>query len=251
MIKCTVISPSEIGKFNIDLENHKIEYAVKRSYRARCVRLEIHRQNGLTVFIPSSYNISDLTEVLIRKGNWILEKLAELSRLNQNRLNKDGRTGDSIPYLGKRLKLTKIHSADSEIYTNLEGNGLHLCYDMDNISTGQVLELWYRQKANELIKNRTNELCNIIGVKYNRITIRKARTRWGSCSQRGNLNFNWKLIMAPAEVIDYVIIHELAHLKEMNHSKRFWDVVNTNCPEWRRLKKWLEDHEAELNAIKL
>ena len=88
-----------------------------------------------------------------------------------------------------------------------------------------------------MVKNKADELCPRLGVNYNRLNVRAAKTRWGSCSRKCNLNFNWKLIMAPEPVIDYVIIHELTHLKEMSHSRNFWKVVTEHCPQWRKRKK--------------
>ena len=81
-----------------------------------------------------------------------------------------------------------------------------------------------------------------MGVRWRRISIKDQRTLWGSCSVRGNLNFNWRLVLAPPDVMDYVVIHELAHLREMNHSRRFWAIVAEFAPEYRRHRKWLHDN---------
>lgn len=80
------------------------------------------------------------------------------------------------------------------------------------------------------------------------ITVRDQKTRWGSCSARGNLNFNWRLILAPEPVLDYVVIHELAHRKEMNHSKQFWDIVEAMMPDYRTQRQWLKEHGDQLMA---
>ena len=85
-----------------------------------------------------------------------------------------------------------------------------------------------------------------IGVNYRALRIRSARTRWGSCSPRGTLSFNWKLVMAPPVVIEYVVVHELCHLKELNHSPSFWKLVETHCPGWRAQRKWLRANEIAL-----
>ncbi len=98
----------------------------------------------------------------------------------------------------------------------------------------------FRQKAGSFQQT--------MGLHYNSIFIRGQRTRWGSCSPAGNLTLNWKLLMAPEEIIDYVVIHELTHLKHMNHSKKFWDMVEQYCPDWKRYRKWLVTHEDELKA---
>ncbi len=100
----------------------------------------------------------------------------------------------------------------------------------------------------KLVEEKIDKLSAHLGVRYNRLVIRGQKTRWGSCSRKSNLSFNWKLIMAPEPVINYVIIHELAHLKEMNHTKRFWELVAQYCPRWREHKKWLNDHTAELGT---
>ena len=111
-----------------------------------------------------------------------------------------------------------------------------------------ALERWYRTEAARLINERTDKLSSDMGISYKRIVIRGQKTRWGSCSRKKNLSFNWKLIMAPQPVLDYVIIHELIHLKEMNHSKKFWELVAQYCPGWREHKKWLKQHEADLHG---
>jgi hypothetical protein len=89
-----------------------------------------------------------------------------------------------------------------------------------------------------------------LGVEVNRIQIRDQRTRWGSCSPAGNLSFNWRLVLAPFEVLDYVVVHEVCHLREANHSRRFWRLVESRRPEWREQKAWLNEHGAELLAFR-
>lgn len=100
----------------------------------------------------------------------------------------------------------------------------------------------YIRKAKETITKRASYFARLMGVSYRNITIREQKTRWGSCSSEKNLNFNWKLILAPPEVLDYVVIHELCHLKEMNHSKAFWDEVEKVMPEYETYKLWLKEN---------
>ena len=98
------------------------------------------------------------------------------------------------------------------------------------------------ERAKRIFPERTAYFALRMGVDYGRITIREQKTRWGSCSSKGNLNFNWKLILAPPEVLDYVVVHELCHLKEMNHSKAFWDEVGKVMPEYETYKLWLKEN---------
>ena len=100
----------------------------------------------------------------------------------------------------------------------------------------------YRDKAREIFEQKVSYYAQMMGVSYGRIAIRDQKTRWGSCSGEGNLNFNWRLIFAPAGVLDYVVVHELAHRKEINHSPRFWKVVEDTMPEYRKYQKWLKEN---------
>jgi len=109
-----------------------------------------------------------------------------------------------------------------------------------------ALEQRYREAAREYIPKRTAYYHTMTGGVYHRITIRDQKTRWGSCSSKGTLSFNWRLMLAPPAVLDYVIVHELCHLTHMNHSPAFWQAVESVCPEYRSLRKWLKDHGNEL-----
>ena len=100
----------------------------------------------------------------------------------------------------------------------------------------------YRDKARDIFEQKVSYYARMMGVSYGRIAIRDQKTRWGSCSGEGNMNFNWRLIFAPAGVLDYVVVHELAHRKEMNHSPRFWRVVEDTMPEYRKYQKWLKEN---------
>ena len=104
----------------------------------------------------------------------------------------------------------------------------------------------YISIARDIFTHKAAYYARIMGVSYGRITIREQKTRWGSCSSKGNLNFNWRLILAPEEVLDYVVVHELAHRREMNHSKAFYAVVESVLPDYRQARRWLRDHGGSL-----
>ena len=99
-----------------------------------------------------------------------------------------------------------------------------------------------KERAKQYIPQRVEYWAEIIGVKYNSVSIRAQKTRWGSCSSRGNLNFNWRLLLMPERVMDYVIVHELAHRREMNHSAAFWQIVETYLPDYRERRQWLKEN---------
>lgn len=104
----------------------------------------------------------------------------------------------------------------------------------------------YMEKALAVFSGRIAYYASLMGVTYGRVTIREQKTRWGSCSAQGNLNFNWRLIFAPLEVLDYVVVHELAHRKEMNHSRDFYALISSILPDYIKPKKWLHDHGQNL-----
>ena len=115
---------------------------------------------------------------------------------------------------------------------------------MPKFTTEEIHNL--ADKALEIIPKRVDYYAKIMGVSYGRITIRNQVSRWGSCSAKGNLNFNCLLMLCPIEVLNYVVIHELCHIREMNHSRRFWSLVERFCPEYKQHKAWLKEHGNEL-----
>jgi len=237
-----------IGEHKINLDGQTISYTLKRSARSRCTRLEIRQATGLTIVIPKSFNVVQVSDLLLKKKRWILNNLAKCSQARPAIAAKEIKDGDCVPYLGGELKLLVRQNGSSNNSTTLEENRLIIGLGNKNNKLGLVLEQWYRIQAGRLINDKTDKLSAEFGLKYNRLTIRGQKSRWGSCSRKGNLSFNWKLMMTPEPVIDYVITHELMHLKEMNHTKRFWKLVSVHCPEWRERRKWLKQHEAELTA---
>ncbi len=238
---------TNVGTRSIVLDGQNITYLIKQSPRARYVRLEVKPQAGLIIIVPRFYHLAHLSGLLREKSKWILTKLARYARLNLVSPRKKLKDGDTILYLGQDLHVC-IQQNRERNSVKLKQPELIVSIKSAETELNPLLEGWYRKQAEKMIKERAEELCLELAVTYCRISIRKARTRWGSCSPKGNLNFNWKLMMAPEPVINYVIIHELAHLKEMNHSKRFWQLVAQHCPQYQEHRRWLKEHDIELSA---
>ncbi len=232
---------------SITLNGKTIPYIVKRSTRARHVRLEMRWGAGLTVIIPRFYSIERLRDLLGEKQDWILHNFAKYSKEQRPSVRKEIKAGDVIPYLDRELEVLTTEKSGKTNHVRLEPDRI-IVSASSNKELNVVLEQWYRIQAAKLIEERLEKWSDRLNVGYNRVTIRGQKTRWGSCSRKGNLSFNWKLLMAPESVISYVIIHELIHLKEMNHSKKFWQLVAEHCPHWREHRRWLKVHESALSV---
>jgi predicted metal-dependent hydrolase len=230
------------------LDGQTISYVIKRSRKAKYARLEVSLQSGLAIIVPKYFELNRVPALLKEKQHWILKKLAKFGHVSLPSAGAGVRSGNNIPYLGQNLRLVRRNDSEYADSVRVEGKRLVVSLKSTRVSLNLILEGWYRREAENLIRRKVDKLCPKIGVAFGRLTIRGAKTRWGSCSRKGNLNFNWKLLMVPEPVIDYVIIHELAHLKIMNHSKEFWHLVEQHCPDWRKHRKWLKIHEAELSA---
>lgn len=234
----------------IKLRNKLVSYHVRYSKRARYVRFKIDLLKGLEVVLPYTIKLSDFEVelLLVQRQDWILENLQKADQARPTKRTYE--TGETMPYLGRDLTLDVIYTQNEKYSTvQLEDDCLKVWLHgraslMDHTEVmREVLQGWYRHQAKAYIPKRVAELAKQTGLTdYKRITIRQQKTLWGSCSSKKNLNFNLRLMLAPAEALDYVIIHELCHLKEMNHSKRFWRLVEKHCPDYRKWEKWLDDH---------
>jgi len=185
--------------------------------------------------------------MLQEKRSWILKNIA---RYNNNSTPFDSdtlSTGDTVPYLGQHYEVRFNSNHNSTYNVSLEENVFLVEGKCDNGAAATALKQWLYGRAHVYMEQRAGELAASMGVSYNRIFIRSQRTRWGSCSALGNISLNWKLIMFPPLIVDYVVIHELAHLVVMGHSKAYWDVVAVHCPDWRDHRNWLRQHEGYLS----
>lgn len=237
----------DLGGYLVLLDGKRVTYTLRRSLRARHARLEVGRDTGLAVIIPHSYDAGQVSRLLREKKRWVLEKLAAIERMGRASAAESPGQPDTILYLGREMSVVRRASRNGCDGVRLDGNELAVMAKAGDGHVALLIEAWYRVQAARVLRDRMMEIGARMGVTPRRVSIRGQKTRWGSCSGRGNLSFNWKLLMAPPAVIDYVVVHELAHLREMNHSRRFWQLVGEYCPEWRIHKRWLRDHETELS----
>jgi predicted metal-dependent hydrolase len=232
---------------SVNLQGRTVHYTVRRSRRAKHLCLKVHCDSAeLEVVVPGSYDLGLLEVVLQRKQDWVLDQLNRYQQLKKLALpGQDG--GKRVYYRGCACEVVMKVEQGNNRSVFLSGGKLVVTVPAGSENeAGAVLEQWLRSAARQIITQRVEIISKALKLSYNRIFIRNQKTRWGSCSQKRNLNFNWRLVMAPPDVLDYIIIHELMHLIELNHSKKFWRLVADVCPDYQIQRAWLRKNGSRL-----
>ena len=233
-------------KRTVIVGNRRIEYTLIQSSRQN-VLFQALPEAGLRVYAPKYLRLRDVDGMVRQRA----DQLLEMQRQTEARLEADRRAhpvtdGSPILVEGKRCAL-RLHKG-ARRSGRLVGEEYHLTLpDPDSDpDVRSAIRSTLSAVALERIRQRLNHYAPRMGVTPGRVAIRDQKSRWGSCSRKGNLNFNWKLIMAPPEALDYVVVHELCHLHEFNHSPRFWALVAAQLPDYEVWKKWLKTHTDDM-----
>jgi predicted metal-dependent hydrolase len=206
----------------------EIPYVVRRSTRARRVRVNVHVHTGVEVVLPARAPERAAAAAVHELRPWIERRLEELRDVRERIAARAG----TVPYLGATLELvpqpgrTRAHRTGERL----------LVPDGD---ARPALERFYRRAARAEIAPRLDAACARAGSSYSGLSIRAQRTRWGSCSADGRMSFNWRLLLAPEQVLEYVVWHEVCHLQVLDHSPRFWALVERYLPGYREEREWL------------
>ena len=227
------------------LADMELQYVLKRSSR-KTVGITIQKNGAVVVTCPFRVSEIYVKQLLQEKTQWILKKLNNIE-MQGNSVNKKKvyEEGECFSYLGKEYKLKLIKNSNikrANVGINEDNLVITLPNNFVTEDIRSILKLWYVSQFKLVVEERVKHYSSIIGVFPQKITIREQKTRWGSCSTKGNINLNWKLIMASLEVLDYVVIHELCHMKQMNHSKEFWKIVESIFPQYKECRKWLKEN---------
>jgi len=213
-----------------------IFYTVRRSERARRIRVVVDAHRGVEVVLPRRAAHREAAAAVRELRPWIERRLREAS---SQRAAVAAR-GDAVPYLGGELTLVPEQGRKRVVQRD------HTLLVPADETRSTALERWYRLRAREQLAARVPTAARALGVGYTTLTVRGQRTRWGSCSRSGALSFNWRLMLAPEAVLDYVVWHEVCHLVVHDHSPRFWALVGSHCPDYREHANWLRRNGATL-----
>ncbi len=210
--------------------------------KRRTVALIIERDGTLTVRAPMRAPKYLIDQFIQQKADWIVRAQEKIksARLPPTKLYQDG---EKFLYLGASYDLKLVAAQRAALQFD---NGFTLRHNARNKAEA-LFTRWYKERAFEIIAERVKQYARQFEFAPKRVKISSAKTRWGSCSHDGSLNFTWRLVMAPLDVIDYVVLHELAHLRVKNHSPKFWKAVEEIFPEYKKQRKWLRENGERLN----
>lgn len=218
------------------MDHVKIQKVIRT--RRRTIALVVGSDATLTVRAPMQTPMEYIEELVRKKLDWIRERISEVES-RPKVLQKRFANGESFLYLGDPYRLRIVSDAKTPFAFQKE---FVLSAEHQSRARALLLE-WYKREARRKIPDRVKWHASRFGIEVRRIKITEARKRWGSCGRGNSLNFSWRLIMAPLAVLDYVVIHELAHTVERNHSRGFWSKVATMCPTYRSSMQWLRKNE--------
>lgn len=224
----------------------RVEYTLIQSSR-RDVLFQALPEAGLRVYAPKYLRLRDVDDMVRRRADQLLEMQRESeARLEANRRAHPVADGSPILIEGRRCVLRLRQGARRSGRLVGEEYWLTLPRPDSDPDVRAAIRATLSSVALKRIRERLDYFAPRVGKAPGRVAIREQKSRWGSCSHKGNLNFNWKLIMAPPQALDYVVIHELCHLHEFNHSPRFWTLVAAQMPDYEIWKKWLKTHGEDL-----
>lgn len=221
----------------LEIGTNRIPLVIRRNRRAKRIYLRYNpAEHAFSLTLPQRTRVADGVDFIHTKSDWISETLQQMPQ------KKNLKPGVVIPVLGEKTRIR--HVPDMRGVFALKDGELRVSGSREH------LQRRIEDALKKIARNEIAELAHYkaaqIGRKVNRITLRDTRSRWGSCSSERNVMFSWRLVFAPYEVLDYVVSHEIAHLRHMDHSSRFWDTVEDLCPDYDEWKDWLRIHGKEL-----
>jgi len=206
--------------------------------------------NLVKVRVPKSLSDNRINDLIKKRTPWIQAKLKEYSARPVT-IPKKYHNGGTFPYLGKNYTL-KVHDGDVSSIKMKSGYFNITISQSEKNKNDKIKDLlidWYQSHAKKYLKEKTYQLSELIGAIPTSVSVKSYKSRWGSCSSTGVIDYNWRIILAPNHIIDYVVIHELCHLLEHNHSPKYWQIVEKHSPNWRDSKEWLKNNHDLLNNL--
>ncbi len=243
------MSPTPARRRSVALIHNKpVHYHVRRSRRARSLSLHVSPDKGLEVVLPWRSTLTDVDQALDEFADWIDRQVDEYGVRHGPRV-RELTTGHPVLVFGepRELRIEPLDASRRRARVTAESGQLRVQLTPDDrLDPRPALERWLRKLAKTHLKARVRDLSAAHDFRPGKVIVGERTTRWGSCSSRGNLSFCFRLVMAPPEVIDAVVLHELCHLRHLNHGPRFHALLDRVCPDHAAQMDWLKDHHEEL-----
>jgi predicted metal-dependent hydrolase len=214
-----------------------IDYTHKTHPRSRSIKIKVESSGEVVVVTPKQVSKKVIESFVIEQSVWIQKHLNLI-----NKKKEFSETATTIAIFGKKYIKKEVTNDTQKAGAAIKGNTLLINQPsyIQKVKSTKYIERFLKNSAEKYIVPRTHQLAKKMSISFGKITLKQQKTRWGSCSSEGNLNFNWRLVHAPTKIIDYVIIHELAHRIHMNHSAAFWNLVAQYDPSHREHRGWLK-----------
>jgi predicted metal-dependent hydrolase len=229
---------------SIRLRGRDVVYVLRRTNQRRTIGLIVNHE-GLKVASPWYVPMSEIYAMIEKSQDWVFDKLEVWQA--QRPLARRWVSGEKLYFLGEEIRL--------QVDITLLGHGVFLSrgvlrvYAGDPESVRDIVVAWYHEQAIRLFRERVTALAPRLNVTPRLVAISNAKQQWGSCNSKGEVRLNWRLLQAGPAVVDYVVVHELSHLKHMDHSPRFWATVETACPQYRQLREELKEKDVFYRTI--
>jgi predicted metal-dependent hydrolase len=226
------------------------EYTIRRSDRARRLRIVV-APDGVEVVLPRRMAVRDAEAFVAEKRPWIERTLRQYRAAEQALPPVRLEDGGEVPYLGLTLPVrVKVEPWRTRPGVSRRGGKLHVgVAEAGEEAVRDALVRWYRRRARVEVAERLDWATMRAGSEYTKLQIRDPSSRWASCSSSGAMSFSWRLLLAPEPVLGYVVAHEVAHLDVMDHSKRFWNLLASRCPDYREHERWLRRYGPALRTL--
>lgn len=226
-----------------------IEYIVKRSSKRKKLTITVERDRSIVVHVPENISEKQIEDIVNSKRQWIYEKMGHPQKYTSlpHAPGKELVNGESLLYLGRQYQVEVMDTLNGEVQFDQR---FYLPVGVKQATDkATLLKQWYIKEAKEKIVPRVFKYASDLGVNVGKVKIVNNRYRWGSCTVNDNINISWRLIMAPMFVVDYIVVHELAHLIESNHTPVFWNIVSAQSPRMEKAKQWLKENGQILEDI--
>jgi predicted metal-dependent hydrolase len=220
-----------------------IKYQIAKSRkRKKTISLRIINESEILVSAPYFTPTNEVNRFIKEKQNWINKTIQKYKKDSFKNKAKEYNTGEHFFYLGQSYPLEVFFEPFENEGVVFWNNIFHLNTRGNRDLRKSCFVSWYKKKAHDFIRQRVDFFSRMLNLRYGNFKITSAQSRWGACSEDNNLTFSFRLIMAPPDIIDYVIVHELSHIKEKNHSPKFWKLVEVVIPEYKKYRRWLKDN---------